>query len=56
MLEMKVVLRAVLSRYAVRPLADGHERARRRNITIRPADGARVAIAAREGERALTPA
>ena len=56
MLEMKVVLRAVLSRYAVRPIANGHERARRRNITIRPADGARVGLAAREGERALTPA
>jgi cytochrome P450 len=56
MLEMKVVLRAVLSRYAVRALADAHERARRRNITIRPADGARVAVAAREGVRTPVPA
>jgi cytochrome P450 len=56
MLEMKVVLRAVLSRYAVRALADGHEPARRRNITIRPADGAQVAVAVREGERTPVPA
>ncbi|MFL5870721.1 MAG: cytochrome P450 [Solirubrobacterales bacterium] len=55
MLEMKVVLRAVLSRYAVRTLA-APERARRRNITIRPADGARVGVTAREGERESVPA
>jgi cytochrome P450 len=56
MLEMKVVLRAVLSRYAVVPATNGHERPRRRNITIRPADGARIAVAAREGEETLVAA
>jgi cytochrome P450 len=48
MLEMKVVLRGVLGAYRVGAVEAGHERARRRNITIRPADGARIGIAARE--------
>ena len=52
MLEMKVVLRAVLSRYSVEARAPRPEGVTRRNITIRPADGARVAIAARERELA----
>jgi cytochrome P450 len=56
MLEMKVVLRGVLSQYAMRPLGTGPELARRRNITIRPGDGARVAIAARERDEELAAA
>jgi cytochrome P450 len=56
MLEMKVVLRSVLGAYRVAPVGAGHERARRRNITIRPGDGARVGVAAREPARALAPA
>jgi cytochrome P450 len=56
MLEMKVVLRAVLSAYRVAPMEARHERARRRNITIRPGDGARIGVAARERAGALAPA
>jgi cytochrome P450 len=56
MLEMKVVLRAVLSAYNVAPVEGRHERARRRNITIRPGDGARIGVAARERASALAPA
>ena len=40
MLEMKIVLRAVLSHCDVRAAGSRVELARRRNITIRPADGA----------------
>jgi cytochrome P450 len=56
MLEMKVVLRAVLSAYNVAPVEGRHERARRRNITIRPGEGARIGVAARERASALAPA
>jgi cytochrome P450 len=56
LLEMKVVLRSVLSAYRVAPVQAGHERARRRNITIRPGDGARIGVAARERASALAPA
>jgi cytochrome P450 len=56
MLEMKVVLRAVLGAYSVAPVDGRHERARRRNITIRPGDGARIGVAARERASALAPA
>jgi hypothetical protein len=56
MLEMKVVLRSVLGAYRVAPVEAGHERARRRNITIRPGDGARVGVSARERASALAPA
>jgi hypothetical protein len=56
MLEMKVVLRRVLGAYRVAPVGAGHERARRRNITIRPGDGARVGVSARERASALAPA
>jgi cytochrome P450 len=56
MLEMKVVLRAVLSAYNVAPVEGRHERARRRNIKIRPGDGARIGVAARERASALAPA
>ena len=50
-LEMKIVLAAVLRAYAVEPVAAGHEIATRRNITIRPGNGSRVAI----GSRARVP-
>jgi cytochrome P450 len=40
MLEMKIVLRAVLTTCELQPAGNGFELARRRNITIRPADGA----------------
>jgi cytochrome P450 len=45
MLEMKIVLRAVLSAGEVRASGDGIEVARRRNITIRPARGAAAVFA-----------
>jgi cytochrome P450 len=45
MLEMKIVLRAVLSRCEVRSGGNGIELARRRNITIRPAEGAVAVLA-----------
>ena len=54
MLEMKIVLRAVLSRLRGRGPAQGAEVARRRNITISPADGARISTGVRE--RAAVPA
>jgi cytochrome P450 len=56
MLEMKVVLRGVLGAYRVGPVGSSHERARRRNITIRPGDGARIGVAARGRASALAPA
>jgi cytochrome P450 len=56
MLEMKVVLRGVLCAYRVGPVGASHERARRRNITIRPGDGARIGVAARERASALAHA
>jgi cytochrome P450 len=40
MLEMKLVLRSVLTECALRPAQDGFEVVRRRNITIRPGGGA----------------
>ncbi len=49
-LEMRIVLPAVLRSYEVRPTAAGHEVASRRNITVRPGEGARVALGARERE------
>jgi cytochrome P450 len=48
MLEVKVVLRAVLAAYGVRAPSGRPEPTARRNITVRPADGARIAVAARE--------
>jgi cytochrome P450 len=39
LLEMKIVVRAVLSARALQPIANLPERPRRRNITIRPARG-----------------
>jgi cytochrome P450 len=46
-LEMKIVLRSVLRAYALAPVGDFAEPARRRNITIRPARGSRIALARR---------
>jgi cytochrome P450 len=48
MLEMQIVMRAVLAGCELRPAGDGFERARRRNITIRPGRGARAVLRARE--------
>jgi len=45
MLEMKLVLRAVLEACELRPGRDGFEVARRRNITIRPGEGAVAVLA-----------
>jgi cytochrome P450 len=40
MLEMQIVMRTVLAGCELQPAGDGFERAKRRNITIRPAGGA----------------
>jgi hypothetical protein len=48
MLEMNIVLPAVLRAYELRATGDGPELARRRNITVRPGGGSRVALGARE--------
>jgi cytochrome P450 len=45
MLEMKIVLQAVLSQCELRAGGNGIELARRRNITIRPAEGAVAVLA-----------
>ncbi len=47
MLEMQIVMRAVLARCELRAAGEGAEHARRRNITIRPAAGARTVLRAR---------
>jgi len=44
--EMKVVLRAILERYRVRPLAGDDERVGRRAITFTPSRGGRIAVEA----------
>jgi cytochrome P450 len=49
LLEMKIVIRAVLERYAVAPADSTPERARRRSITISPARGGQVVLSARPG-------
>ena len=46
-LEMKIVLRAVLSRHDVAPAADGAEPTRRRSITFSPGGGAVAVLRAR---------
>ncbi len=51
MLEMTVVLRALLSSCSMSAAGDGVEVARRRNITVRPVDGARAVLA----DRAAVP-
>jgi cytochrome P450 len=50
LLEMKVVIAEMVRRFEIRPTASGPELTRRRNITIRPASGTRVALGARERE------
>ncbi len=52
MLEMKVVLRALLGTCELRAAGGGVEVAQRRNITVRPAGGARVVL----GDRSRVPA
>jgi cytochrome P450 len=44
LLEMKIVLRAVLSRYTVAPVTRASERTRRRSITFSPERGATVVL------------
>lgn len=51
LLEMRIVLRAILSGRELRPAGDGYELARRRNITIAPGAGSRLVL----GERELAP-
>jgi cytochrome P450 len=48
LLESKIVLRAVLERYELRSAGTQPERARRRGITLSPAQGARVILRARD--------
>jgi cytochrome P450 len=52
MLEMKIVLRAVLAACELRPGSGGVELAKRRNITIRPAQGAVTVLGPRQGSAA----
>jgi cytochrome P450 len=52
LVEMKVVLRAVLSQVTVREPGDGREPGRRRAITLTPGRGARVVLRARRPARA----
>ena len=47
MLEMKIVLRALLGTCELSAAGDGVEVAQRRNITVRPAGGARVTLGVR---------
>jgi cytochrome P450 len=48
MLEMKVVIKALLSSSELRATDEGVEAAQRRNITVRPVRGARVVLGERE--------
>jgi cytochrome P450 len=50
MLEMQLVIPAVLRAFELRAAGDRPERPRRRNITIRPADGTRVVLRERVRE------
>jgi cytochrome P450 len=52
MLEMKIVLRAALSALELRPAASSPELPRRRNITVRPAQGAVTVLSDRAREPA----
>jgi cytochrome P450 len=54
MLEMKTVLRAVLSRYEISPATGGLEAPKRRSITIHPGAGARIRLRER-APRPLSP-
>jgi cytochrome P450 len=51
MLEMKIVLRAVLSQNELAPAANGGEGARRRSITLSPRAGSRTVLRARRESR-----
>jgi cytochrome P450 len=55
MLEMQIVLRTVLANREVRPTAAGPELTKRRNITVRPGRGARVALRERQPVGAAPP-
>ncbi len=55
-LEMKIALRAVLSRFELRPVGARPERARRRSITISPEHGCRVVLTDRAGAPAAPAA
>jgi hypothetical protein len=55
LLEMKIVLRAVLSRCDVQQAAARREATRRRSITISPADGCKVILRDRVNVSALGP-
>ena len=48
LLEMKIVIRAVLERFELRPAAAPRERVRRRSITISPARGSAVVLSERD--------
>jgi cytochrome P450 len=48
MVEMRLVLREILSQCELRATTDGAEVARRRNITVRPGAGARVQLGERK--------
>jgi cytochrome P450 len=52
MLEMKVVLRAVVQRFAIEPVGKQAERARRRSITISPSRGCEVTLRERSASSA----
>ena len=54
MLEMQIVMRTVLSARELQPASDGAELARRRNITIRPGEGALAVL--RDRRAAPVPA
>jgi hypothetical protein len=48
---MKIVLRAVMAESEVAPAEPGHERGRRRSITLSPGAGARAVLRARRAAR-----
>ena len=54
LLEMRIVVAEIARRFEIKPASPGPELARRRNITIYPGSGARVALRARE--RVAVPA
>lgn len=54
MLEVRIVLAEALRRFDLKTAGPGPELAKRRNITIYPGDGARVALGAREREPVAT--
>jgi cytochrome P450 len=55
LLEMKLVLRSVLSRYELRPAGVAPETTRRRGITFSPSRGSRVILERRESSEVLIP-